>query len=634
MNRGLFIFFLILIAFKTFAQTELETIAVNEGKNSTYFLSPSFYPNREYDLVYHRCEWTIDPAVNYISGKVCSYFIPDVSVDTISFDLSVNLIIDSVKYHQSILPFDHSSDLLLLLFTSTLSAGLIDSVEVYYHGSPVATNGRSFIKSDHSGSSIIWTLSEPAGAKDWWPCRQDLNDKIDSMDVFVSTADSFRCASNGKLISDDISNNARLTHWKTNYPIAAYLVGIAVTNYSVYADTLLLTNGDTLPLLNYLYPETFSTTSVQADYVKQVIGFYDSLFFTYPFSKEKYGHAQFGWGGGMEHQTMSFMGGFSNQLIAHECAHQWFGDYITCGSWEDIWLNEGFATYLTGLTIERFDPVNWKFWKSNAIGNVISQPGGSVHCDDTLLLSRIFDSRLSYNKGACLLHMLRWKLGDTTFFSAIRNYLADPQLAFSYARTADLKNHFETVSGTGLSQFFNEWYNGQGYPTYRIEWEVKNKKATVVIFQTTSDSSVSFFHMPLPLQFSNSVHDTIVIANAGFSGETFIFDLSFAADQLIFDPDQWLISGNNTVIKKQNNEEDFIEILAGPSENELIFRTRNPLTRIYAVNIFSSDGKLVYSKTTTAEESVRVILPGRTGIYNALIETSNGFYSQKFIKAP
>jgi aminopeptidase N len=139
-------------------------------------------------------------------------------------------------------------------------------------------------------------------------------------------------------------------------------------------------------------------------------------------ANEKYGHAQFGWGGGMEHTTVSFMGGFTRGLIAHEMAHQWFGDKVTCGSWKDIWLNEGFATYLASLVIENFDgETAFITDKNSMINNITSQSWRSSLLDRfrSNKCKRIFSQAVeSYNKGAMVLNMLRLKLGDATFFQA------------------------------------------------------------------------------------------------------------------------------------------------------------------------------------------------------------------------
>ncbi|MCX6291381.1 MAG: M1 family aminopeptidase [Bacteroidetes bacterium] len=503
-----------------------------------------------YDLKYHRLDWHVDPNVNFISGAITSYFqVVDANFSEIDFELADNMSVDSTSYHSVPISFLHSTgDLLRITFPSVISQGNLDSVTVYYHGTPGATGFGSFAQDYHSGVPIIWTLSEPYGAKDWWPCKQELSDKIDSLDILVTTPQAYRAASNGLLVSE-ISNPdfSKTYHWQTHYPVAAYLVAIAVTNYVYYTDYVTLNSGDSLPILNYVYPESLSDAQYYLPDIKAIIRIYDSLLIDYPYHREKYGHAEFGWGGGMEHQTMSFVGGFGHNLIAHECAHQWFGDLITPASWKDIWLNEGFATYFAAITEEILFPESWHPWKTNTMNLVTAQQDGSVFCDDTTSVSRIFSGRLSYNKGAFLLHMLRWQLGDSLFFLSLRNYLSDPQLAFHYASTPDLQHHLEQVSNQNLSHFFNQWYAGQGYPMYHLTWNQQANHFYLKIEQRQSHPSVSFFEMPVPVELRGEGHDTILVLNHTYSGQLFSLDIPFHVDTISFDPQQWILAAHNMI---------------------------------------------------------------------------------------
>ena len=263
---------------------------------------------------------------------------------------------------------------------------------------------------------------------------------------------------------------------------------------------------------------------------------YDSLFHPYPYQREKYGHAQFGWGGGQEHQTMTFIVDFERDLMHHELAHQWFGDMVTCRSFHDIWLNEGFATYLTGLNYEhRNDFLNWKTYYLTDITNL---PGGSVYCTDTTNVDAIFNGRTSYSKGAYVLHMMRKKVGDQNFFAACRNYLSDPLLTYGYATTADLKRHMEAVSGVDLTQFLQEWYYGQGYPIYNAYWwQPSAGNGTLKLNQTTSHNSVRFYHMNVPVQFKGlGGRDTLLYFAHDSSGQVFHFNLPFTVTSVSIDP--------------------------------------------------------------------------------------------------
>jgi aminopeptidase N len=508
------------------------------------------YEDLSFDLTYYRFEWTVDPAVYAIAGKATPYFkAVDNELAIMEFNLSTQLTVDAVKYHGSDIVFTQSGDYgLTVNLPAPLNAGTLDSLSIAYHGVPPSGGFGSFIKSDHNGTPVIWTLSEPFGAQDWWPCKNGLTDKVDSIDVLVTTPSIYRAASNGILLTETIFGTNTIYHWKHQYDIAPYLIAIAVTNYAQFTHIVPLRNGTPMPMLNYVYPENLEDAKTGTADLIQVLQFYDSLLVTYPFFMEKYGHAQFGWGGGMEHQTMSFVIKYTWELLGHELAHQWFGDMVTCGSWEDIWLNEGFATFVEGLTRERFKPDEWWTWRSERLINITSDLGGSVWVDDTTKVNRIFNGRLSYNKGAYLLHMLRWKLGDDVFFGALRSYLNDRR--FQFARTAHLKAQLEQTSGEDLTEFFKDWFYGQGFPSYNVSWHGSGDSIFIKVLQKTSHESVEFFEMPLPVTiYGKDGQSTSLRLDHTSNGQVFERELPFKADSVAFDPDLWLLSSSNVVIK-------------------------------------------------------------------------------------
>ncbi|HRH67640.1 MAG TPA: M1 family aminopeptidase, partial [Bacteroidia bacterium] len=575
------------------------------------------------------------------SGRVTTRFKPAGGpIHSIELDLSHLLTVDSVEFHGTVIPFQHTqSDILIINFPQALPDLMADSVTVAYHGVPGFTGFGSFEIDAHASGPIVWTLSEPYGSKEWWPCHQDLNDKIDTVDVLVTTPSVYRVAGNGILISEQITGNSKLTHWHSEYPTAAYLIGVAATNYAVFTDTVLLSDGTALPVVEYVYPEDSSRirTRLIENRFLDVLLFFDSLLGKYPFSNEKYGHAQFGWGGGMEHQTMSFVGSFDPSLLAHELAHQWFGDKITCGSWQDIWLNEGFATYLQGLGRQRIAPEMWPSFLAGLSNTITSQPGGSVFCSDTSEVGRVFDYRLSYCKGAYLLHMLRWVLGDADFFSSVRNYLADPDLIYSYARTSNFKSHLENVSGKNLSSFFDQWFTGSGFPSYQLEWNQNSNGIELIIGQTQSDTSVSFFSMPVPVQFSGNGRDTILVFDHHYSGQVFRFALDFEVNNVFFDPERRILSAGNSVLStlEKNSAAVSINIFPNPASSEISLIAAEPSLSIRRVKILDSCGKLVkefllnvplrYLHFPVAEFS--------DGIYQLEITTGHGISYGKFIKS-
>ena len=520
-----------------------------------------------YDVKYHRLELEVDPAVRAIGkGMVCTYFKPAAAgFTTMNFDFRNNMTIDSVKYNGLFLTYSFPNSVSFRInFPAALAINVMDSVKIYYHGVPLNDGYGSFaISTTSCGGSydkVMWTLSEPYGSKNWWPCKETLNDKADSLDMIVSCPSPYRVGSNGLLISETTANGKIRYFWKHRYPIPAYLVAFSVANYSVYTDKVPVPNipGDTIKVLNYIYPCNLSYAQGQTPLMTPMMQYYIQKFGPYPYKNEKYGHAQCGFGGGMEHSTMSFMGGFSKMLMGHELAHQWFGDKITCGSWQHIWLNEGFATYLEGLTCEQgLGDQSWINWKTGKINSVTSNNFGSTFVTDTSSISNIFDGRLVYNKGSLILHMLRWKMGDTNFFQGMLNYISDPDLSYNYALSSDFKEHMEAVSGTSLTEFFNDWLYGQGWPNYNIQWSVDEpcKKVYITINQTHSANMGTFFEMPVPIMFSNGSQSVTKIFNQNSPTElNFVEQLNFVPTTATFDPEKWLCAKNTITKIAFNNE--------------------------------------------------------------------------------
>ncbi len=593
---------------------ELVASEKNARKDLINFRSNPLTEN--YDLKYHRLYWEVDPRKLYIKGTITSYFLPASSdFQNLYFDLSASLAVREVLYDKKPVNFSMNGDMLKIELPKVLAQGKLDSISVSYEGVPPRTGFGSFSIGTHSGQPVLWTLSQPYGAKDWWPCKQDLNDKIDSIDILVKTPARYRVASNGLLKSETRVDTFKIYHWKHRYPIPAYLIAIGVTNYEVYSDFVPVPGGKPIEVLNYIYPESVASVKPQAASIIPIMQLFNDLFGLYPFADEKYGHAQFGFGGGMEHQTMSFMGGFSWLLLAHELAHQWFGNKVTCGSWEDIWLNEGFATYLEGLSREfLLTPQDWRNWKLSQINNVTSQPNGSVKVSDTTIVNRIFSSRLSYAKGAMLLHMLRWKMGDQNFFKAVNNYQNAPGIAFGYALTKDLKFHLEQQSGLDLTGFFNDWYSGEGYPSYNIAADAKANSIKIVLNQSTSHSSVLFFEMPVPIKVLGEKRDTILRLDHKFSGQVYEIPLPFRPTGIEFDPDLWLLSRNNTVdfMTTDSEEEKFPEVrmYPNPASHVIYFESGKPVLKMELLGINGQVVKVIQPNSTHFEFPLPDLTPG------------------------
>lgn len=604
------------------------------------FRSPETTNN--YDLKYHRLQWFLDPNENYIDGSVTSYFVPTTEgFQQINFDLDTALTVTEVLYHGQNISFNHTHENLLeISLPQNIPSGQLDSVEVVYEGEPDHTGFGSFRRGiTHEGNPIIWTLSEPFGAKDWWPCKLDLNDKVDSIDVIVHTPLPYRVASNGLLVSETQVGSGAIYHWKHRYPITAYLIAVAVADFEVYSNFVPIDNGPDLEVLNYVYPEKLEQAMAATPTTVEIMLLFNELFGLYPFADEKYGHAQFGFGGGMEHQTMSFMGGWSHTLQAHELAHQWFGDKVTCGSWRDIWLNEGFATYLEGLTYEHgLGTTNWYDWLESRINKVTEQPGGSVWVQDSTDIQQIFSSRLSYSKGGMLLHMLRWKIGDTDFYQALRNYLNDPDLAYGYANTHHLKAHLENQSGMDLTPFFEDWFYNEGYPSYRVHWWSENETIQVNIQQSTSHTSVDFFEMPVPIQFSGQGQDSILVFDHTFSGEQFSITLPFEPEEAIFDPELWIVSKDNSVNNSVVSTEDLealaskVQIFPNPARDFVTVSFEDWPLLPQKIKVIGVTGQSLLEVNRPAFRNTMSVVSLPSGLYLLEVQTNQGAIRSKLVK--
>jgi aminopeptidase N len=632
----------LLLGFLGFAQSEtsdFDRMVAAEMKSASSVQNLRVNPNTlNYDVTYHELRFTVNPdnTTPFINGQVTTTFRALSNMTTVTFDMATALVVSSVTLNNVGLTFSQSNYELNITLPTPLTTGNTATVTITYAGSPPQAEA-AFTRSTHAGTPVIYTLSEPFGARDWWPCKQDLNDKIDSFDIYITCPSAYIGVSNGLLQSSTTSGGNTTRHYRHNYPIPAYLISLNVTNYVTYNIQAGLGTAQNpfFPVNNYLYPEG-NTTTVQTaiNQTVPVMNVLEEKFGFYPYRNEQYGHVQFSWGGGMEHTTMSSMGSWSRSLIAHELAHQWFGNKITCGTWRDIWLNEGFAEYLAGLVVESLDGAsNFVSWKTTKINSITSASNGALYLTETeaLNVSRIFSSRITYNKGSMVVHMLRWKMGDANFFQALRNYLNDSNLAFGYAITSDLKSHLEAVHGASLNEFFNDWIYMQGYPTYTItaqNWGAGQAKITVS--QTQSDPSVTYFEMPLEIRLSGAGGVTQdVVVNHTTNDQQFMVSVPFVVTGVTFDPNKHIISKNNVVTLGTESFpwEATISVYPNPANDQLHIMMPASI-QLQKVEIYNTLGQRVGEKNSV-DFSIADLA---SGVHWLKISTSEGVIHKNFIK--
>jgi aminopeptidase N len=531
------------------------------------------------DVNYYLCRWTIDPGVTKnIAGNVTIRFTTvQANVTTITLDLnsaSFNNGSLSVTFHGTACGKAFSGNILTVTLPTPISTiGTVDEIVVNYSGGPPAATAQAigYQKKTVNTKNMIYTLSESYEDRDWWPCKADMQDKADSLDIYVTTPLAYTAAANGVLTSTTVSGSNHTYYYKHRYPIASYLVAIAVSEYTINNRGTANINGTNMPVdYYYLSNRTPTATQLQTmDRCKdELVAFSSpSIFGDYPFKKEKYGMYEFGWGGGMEHQSFSAMGWSSMtnwSVIAHELMHQWFGDKVTFGTWNDLWLAEGFASYGESLAAELVNalsqsPASVRLSFKNAATTSAASGGcadyscyipNSAITTSDVLWSSVYGNSV-YQRGAMVVSMLRKLAGDTKFFQACRNYLNDAALAYKSATSVDLKNHFETVLGYDLDPFFNDYVYGTGYPTYTVKWG--NNGARINIELTSQSKTLAgattYFRTPVVLTISNGTKDTTVViydqngvvSYAGngilktISGNRVGYNLSFVPTSISFD---------------------------------------------------------------------------------------------------
>ena len=592
------------------------------------------------DIHHIKAYWEINPSILYIRGYVRFDFEARELLNDITLDLADSMQIDSILYQGKTISFTHDHNILTMQLNGVLRLGDRASIKVFYQGVPAQSGFGSFQQATHGPDSIpiIWTLSEPYGASEWWPCKNSLTDKIDSTDIYINTHVRWKAASNGLLV-ETLPNPSGMDvtyHWKHRYPIAPYLISLAVSDYTVFSDTLQSISGRMLPIQNFAYPERLADAMDGTSKVPSMIAFYEDTIAEYPFNKEKYGHAQFGWGGGMEHQTMTSVGGYNYGLLAHELSHQWFGDAVTCKSWSDIWLNEGFATYMTAL-MERhaFGEDVFERWLTNTADRITNNPDGSVWVDDTTTVGRIFSGRLSYRKGAYVLHMLRGVIGDEAFFKGIRSYLKDNM--YGYATTDDLRMHLEAAADTTLNGFFDDWFYGEGYPTYHVKvlMEDIGNEYKITVSQTQSNPSVFFYEMPIQLKLINTTFgvDTLITLQNTYNNQVFFVYTPtpnlWPIDSMVVDPNHWILTGKNTTeikleLSTKNPYDGHLSLSPNPVSHTIHLKTDYKTTDFQSIEVWNSYGRHYPAGTIDQWFQGKDVSQWTPGSYFLLLRMKNG----------
>jgi len=504
-------------------------------------LAPQVVSDYGYDATFYHLQLQIFPMTQSIEGRLAlEARSTKAGLTEIPVDFYDNMPI--LEVGDNAVAFTRVDNVVKLSLDRAYRAGEKLRVAIHYRGQPQDGGFGAFTFREHNGAPIIASLSEPYYARLWWPCKDTPGDKADSVEVELTVPSDLIAVSNGTLENIRQDGAWRTFSWKTRYPISSYLVSVAVTNYAEFSDSITFTDGTVMPIVNYVYPEDLADAQNELADTRDMLDFFSRTFGTYAFKKEKYGHAQFAWGGGMEHQTISSVGSFGNGLISHELAHQWWGDMISIKSWQDIWLNEGFASYSEALFVEHRDGKQ----AYHEYMNLMNRPyTSSVLVRDTSSVSKIFD-RVVYHKGAWVLHMLRHEIGDSSFFTLLRRYAADPEFRYGNATTAAFQALAEQVAGQDLDWFFEQWVYWAGRPVLRYAWTYDSGAQQTVLRMLQRQEGDSY-RLPMEVQALAGA-DTFRFALTHTGGcQEFRFPAATPVTALRVDQENWVYASFETV---------------------------------------------------------------------------------------
>jgi len=633
--------------------------------SNQFVFSQSTLENK-YDVKQYVLDLQISDTSTEISGNVTiNALVTATALDTFAVELIDTVVagqtymtVDSVLVNGVSNTFQHHDDLVFVPLVVAIPQDQFFAVKIYYHGNGAydsLTNYNGLFNNDYSGVIHTFSLSEPTWSKAWFPCKQDLRDKADSVTFYITTDSSNKTGSNGLLTSMENLTGGKVKYkWETKYQTDFYLISFALGKYSENITYAPLPGGqDSVLLQSLLIPGSiyYQVHLNAIEKTKQLISLYSGLIGTYPFKDEKYGYCVMGYEiGAMEHQTMCTIGyqafdtisalhyfAYYHWYVAHELAHQWFGDYVTCASWNHIWLNEGFASYMEYIALQNLvSQTKADFWMRNAHTEVMKSPGGSVYVPDSVISSdvnRVFDYRLEYKKGPSILHTLRYEINnDSVFFCVLKNYLSTYR--FSTATADDFKQVAETTTGMNFTDFFNQWYYGEGYPTFNINWSKSGDTLTVISNQTTSSGVTPLFKMHFDLQINSPAGDTIIRLYQGSNNETYKIYFPHAVTYLKVDPNLWLIQKSNIFAGIEENNDSFsFSISPNPAKDRIMVTLMQPnsLRSSYA-SVYTIQGQMVMQQQLKLENTELDISGLAKGVYMLKLTNNNKIEVMKIVK--
>lgn len=500
------------------------------------------------DAIHYVFRLTLSDASDEIVGEATAEirFVKDgvsqFALDLASVSEGRGMTVTGVTAGGAAVPYKHEASKLTITLAPPPKAGDRRQFTVQYHGIPKdfgrAAAGLS-IRLNKYQERTFFSLNWPDRARQWLPIIDHPSDKATS-EFIVTAPAKYQVVANGLLQEEtDLGDGNRRTHWKQSVPIASWLNAIGVAQFAMHSGGSV--RG--IPLQTWVYHQDRDNgIATFEEPARKALEFY--IDHIGPYSYEKLANVEAaGLGGGTEHASEIFYGEASvtnrpaTGLVAHEIAHQWFGDSVTESDWDDVWLSEGFATYFALLSTEHYDGrdafvAGLKRSRTNVFATEKRMPGVAVAHDNLSDMSKVLN-QIVYQKGGWTLHMLRGEIGDAKFWAGIRDYYQRYQN--SNATTADLRRVMEENSGVNLGWFFDQWIYRAGSPVVEGSWhyDANTKKVLLDLAQTQAGAA---YRLPMEIGLGHTEKIEFTQKQQHFE---------FPADQepasVTLDPDTWLL---------------------------------------------------------------------------------------------